>query len=81
MLKFTKTEQKILDFLSDGRGHRPAEICEYLGEGEYEVAVPTLRVHVMNINKELRKIGEAVKAIANGKTTYYQHIRLIKMDD
>lgn len=81
MLTFTKTEQKIIDLLSDGKGHRPTEICEHLGEGECEVVKSAMMVRVSELNKKLATIGEKIACMSRGKWVYYQHVRLIKSDD
>lgn len=74
--KFTPTEQRILDLLSDGLSHRREEFlsCLYDELGR----LGTVRLHLYNMRKKLRPIGQdIVTEMGQSRILYYRHVRLL----
>ncbi len=71
---FTPTQQKILLFLADGMPHNKYQVLECIDE---QADMNTLRVHLTNIRKILRPIGEDIICEVRGYTNCYRHVRLL----
>ena len=78
MPEFTKTERKIIAMLADGRRHRVDEMEEsVLTNGEYENKRVALQMHISNIRKLLRPIGQDIICQLHSGKKHYIHVRLI----
>lgn len=73
--KFTQTEMKILNLLSDGMKHLKKDLSEAMYQDRE--GVNTLSVHVTRINKILRPIGQEIITQLIGRDSYYRHVRLL----
>lgn len=74
--KFTPTEQRFIDLLSDGLSHNRSEFVPLLYDELGRLA--TIRFHIMQIRRKLRPIGEDIVCeIPNGRTPHYRHVRLL----
>jgi DNA-binding CsgD family transcriptional regulator len=73
---FTRTEQKILERLSDGMPHRAEDLFCCLWD---EIgSVSAVRFHVSNIRKRLPPGEDIVCRPTNGRGTYaYTHVRIM----
>lgn len=76
MPKFTATEQRILDVLSDGLSHVRQELKDVL---EDELAgKDALSFHMMNIRRKLEPIGQSVVCELRGRKVLYRHVILLR---
>jgi DNA-binding winged helix-turn-helix (wHTH) protein len=75
-LKFTPTQQRIINLLSDGKAHDKYELLEKCMEDEL-ASVGTLAVHICNIRKQLHTIGEDILCVFVQRKYAYRHVRLI----
>lgn len=83
MPEFTRTEQRIVNALSDGMRHTArslqpllpdtGKLCERDGKARHR----TLHVHITNIRKKLRPSGQDILCEYYNRRTYYRHVRLI----
>lgn len=75
MPNFTKTEQRIIDRLSDGRSHSKDDLMAVIDE---LCSVHNLRMHISNLRKKLPK-DQLVLCIYHGSPpkSHYQHVRLL----
>lgn len=76
---YTPTEQRIIDVLADGEAHPRSELMACI---EDEMALPSaLALHLVNIRKKLRPLGQTVLCLNNGKVrpTAYQQVRKISV--
>lgn len=76
MPRYTITEQKIIDALSDGRRHLKSELRELLSNGDLSED-GALQYHISMIRKKLNPIGEDIVCEYNSRRIFYRHIRLI----
>lgn len=69
---YTKTEQAIIDILSDGKPHSRKELHACCGPSLKKV----VSTHVVNIRKKLPPGQDIVAVMLNrGKAAFYQHVR------
>lgn len=73
--RYTPTQQRMVDVLSDGQPHRREELhaclVDELG------AVENIRVHLSALRAKLRPLGEDILCEYRGHQFYYRHVRLI----
>ena len=74
-LRFTPTEAKILELLSDGESHSKEEVALYI---EPELGQTNVSFHMMNIRKKLISKGENILCVYNNRRRFYQHVRLLQ---
>lgn len=77
-IKLTPTERRIMTMLSDGYRHRKSELQTCLGD---ELATNgTLLVHIANIRKKLRIVGQDIVSFSSRTSedgeSYYMQVRL-----
>ena len=84
-LKFTKTQQKILDVLADGLPHLRKELwaCCPSVQGMDEQSVKEFarhrtNVHLMNIRSKLRLDGQDIICEVVNRRLCYRHVKLLK---
>lgn len=82
MLKFTPTQQKIIDLLADGRPHTKEEIYAAIGYDDLcleddPVKAINLRNHVSKLRKILEPVGQDVVCISTGWSCRYQQVRTL----
>lgn len=71
---YTKTEQAILDILSDGKPHFRKELHVCCGPSLMKVVT----THIVNIRKKLPPGQDIVAVVRNqGKLPMYQHVRTL----
>jgi len=77
-LEFTKTQQRILDVLSDGLRHQNQELKELLPDQEADGLAKhkTVIVHIVHIRKKLRPIGQDILCEFYNRKKYYRRVRL-----
>lgn len=74
--KFTPTQQRIVDLLSDGKPHTRKELHGCLWD---ELASRSMiKYHLCHIRKVLRPRGEDILCLYLNRTYQYQHVKLIK---
>lgn len=78
-MKFTPTEQRLLDVFSDGKGHTTRELVKCLND---DLQPPQrVRVLVFLLNRKLSKKGEKIISVRTGKagveSSKYMHVRLL----
>lgn len=72
---FTKTQRNILDVLADGMPHSTKELKKCLWD---ELSGDdTIYVHISNIRKVLRPLGQDIVCEFKDSRYFYRHIRLI----
>ena len=72
--RYTPTEQKILQVLSDGMSHERCELYACLMDPESK---PTsIRQRISSLRKKLRPKGEDVICELN-RGIYYRHVRML----
>lgn len=75
---FTRTEQKIIDLLSDGLPHPRRQLQQCLpgemGEAEEADDFRTLRVHIYNIRRKLPQNELIVCEVAEKGLICYRHV-------
>ena len=79
VIRYTPTEQKILDILADGRPHSREELKKLLPDGEMN-GKKALPGHITNLRKKLNPIGESVLCELHKRQIHYRHVRLISTD-
>lgn len=78
-MKFTPTEQRLLEVFSDGKGHTTRELVKCLNDD----LQPPQRVRVMIclLNRKLVRRGEKILSMRTGKPGHdnaqYIHVRLL----
>ncbi len=78
MNNWTPTQLRILEVLSDGRRHKKVELLECIGDNIFDSrALATMRVHINRIKKKLEERGETIVCVDLGRTSQYQHVRLL----
>lgn len=74
-MKFTPTQQKIIDILSDGQRHTAQELFDCLPD---ELGyIDNLTQHISNIRNRLKPIGQWIVCETANKRRYYRHVRLL----
>ena len=83
-LKFTKTQQKILDVLADGEPHPRAELWACIpcvsgmtDEEIKEFARTNTNTQLDYIRQKLRTVGESIICQAVGRKLCFRHIRFL----
>lgn len=76
MVKFTPTERRILDKLSDMREHTLKELRDCLDNKDAEVN--TVYVHLMRIRGKIETQGQSIALIMRDRKRYYIMIELRK---
>ena len=84
-LKFTKTQQRILDVLADGQPHLRKELwacCPSVSGIEDEKSLNEFarlqtNRHLISIRYKLRAIGQDVVCEVHQRRMYYRQIRLL----
>lgn len=79
-MEFTPRERRVLDMLSDGKGHPTCELVTVLDD---ELQKPAnVRVTIFYLNKKLVKRGEKIISMKTNKPGHYAHqyihIRLLR---
>lgn len=74
--RFTKTEQRIVDVLSDGAAHLRAELMELLPDPEMGV-VKNLNNHLGSIRKKIRPSGQDVLCVIVNRRLAYRQVRTL----
>ena len=78
MPKFTKTEEKILTILADGKRHVTRDVrAEVMNGDEYENMAVAFQMHMSRIRKKLNPIGQDIICQYHGGKMHYIHVRLI----
>lgn len=80
MPKFTPTEQKILDRLSDGKRHLRDDLRLLLPDHIMNQR-SALWFHMSRIRKKLNPIGEEIVCEFSCGKIHYRHVRLINVQD
>ncbi len=85
ILKFTKTQQKILDILADGLPHLRKELwaCCPSVQGMDEASIKEFarnrtNVHLMNIRSKLRLVGQDIVCEVVNRRLSYRHVKLLR---
>jgi len=73
--KFTPTEKKMLEILSDGRPHRRKELHACCGPSSER---GTVYRHVSSIRTKLKPKGENIVCVLLNRSVHYQHVRLLQ---
>lgn len=76
-IKFTKTELRMLEVLSDGYPHTRLELFACCGD-QLSDARSTVLVHIANIRKKIRPIGEDIDCCIKNRKIHFRHIRMLK---
>ena len=71
--EFTPTQAAMLSILSDGLPHHKSELHACCGPSSSS----TVRWHLHEIRKKLRKRGEDVIFVVIGRRHCWQHVRLL----
>lgn len=75
--RFTPTQQRMIDVLSDGLRHTRKELEACLDD-ELAETHSAVSVHLTAIRKILRPIGQDVILEYEGQNrTYYRHVRIV----
>lgn len=74
---FTPTQRAILDVLSDGKPHTPAELRPCLGDDLAGNAA--VRMHVCRLRKRLRERGQDIVSVTDRHRFRYQHVKLLPL--
>lgn len=72
---FTKTQNAILAVLSDGQPHTREELHKCLPDDMTELSA--VRVHVCNIRKVLRLMGQDIVCELRHRKIHYRHVRVL----
>lgn len=82
-MRLGPVQQKIIEALSDGLPHRAEELLACLTNGYDDEGpkIDTLYVHVCNLNKQLKRLGEEILSQAIHKQTFYRHVRHLRSAD
>ncbi len=74
--RFSPTQQKILDVLADGEPHLFDDVLR--GVGDPYMAMQTVFVHVSNLRRRLKLVGQAIVCeVDNRGRRYYRHVVLL----
>jgi hypothetical protein len=74
-IRWTITEHRIAEMLSDGYPHLPADLMVCIADDLADKHA--LELHISNMRKKLNPIGEDIVCRFNHKRIYYQHVRLL----
>lgn len=77
-MRFTPTQQRILDILSDGMPHHRSELHRCLNDDMSSTKV--LRGHIYLLREKLLKRGENILCEYFKGSFMYRHVRLISKD-
>ncbi len=77
MAKFTPTEQRILQVLSDGKPHHKSEFYECLFDDMSVDKNKAVTNHVLRIREKLRVDGYDIVCSLRYRKSYYTHVRLL----
>ena len=83
---YTKTQQRILEMLSDGMPHTYLELFSCLPDPEgammdYGAGRATLAVKISDIRKHLRPKGQDIICEFNDRRRMYRHVRLLNVSE
>lgn len=78
-MEFTKTQQRIIQTLSDGKRHHTLELQDLLPDqkGEGIARHRSVIVHLTGIRKKIRPIGQDIICEYFERKKYYRHVRLL----
>lgn len=79
MPKFTVTEERILKMLRDGQRHTKYELVTAINPNNLN-SYAAMAMHISNIRKKLRPVGEDIICELSGRIIHYRHVRLISYD-
>lgn len=72
---FSKTQQKMMTILSDGRAHTRDELKSCLWDELAQISA--LQPHLTKIRKQLNPRGEDIICVFKDRRICYQHVRLL----
>ena len=75
-IKYTPTEQRIIDLLSDGLMHSSNELLGCL-EGADELSKSAVRQHIFNMRRKMAEAAEYISCEVYSGRLYWRHVRLI----
>lgn len=75
MEKFTPTQQRILELLSDGLRHKRDEVLACLGDDM--ASLDTMQIHIVYLRKKLNPKGTDIVCQVYNGGYYYRHIRML----
>lgn len=73
-MHFSPTQQRIVDLLSDGMLHSNEEIYGMLLTAN---SVNHIQMHISNIRKLIRPVGQDIRYILERGSSYYQLVRCL----
>lgn len=73
-MHFSPTQQRIVDLLSDGLLHSKEEIYGMLLTAN---SVNHIQMHISNLRKIMRPVGQDIRYILENGSSYYQLVRCI----
>lgn len=76
--ELTPTEHRMMQILGNGERHSIKKLRVCLNDDR--ALLDTVRDHVANLRKKLRKYGEDVALVKDSSGSYYQLVRLLKQD-
>jgi hypothetical protein len=87
-LKFTATQQRILDVLADGQPHARKELWACIPSAEgiedpkllQEYARCQANRHLVAIRSKLRAVGEDIVCVVVNRRMCYRHVKLLWPD-
>lgn len=74
--KFTVTQQKLLDVLSDGLPHTKGELKKCLPDPEYSEDI-NVTWHIIKLREQLKPIGQTIVCEFANRKRLYRHVRLL----
>lgn len=74
-VRYTPTEQRMLEMLSDGMRHLREELHTCLWDEQS--SLKAIRVHICRLRVKLRRFGEDLICETDGRRLYYRHVRLL----
>ena len=74
MTRFTPTEQRFLDLLSDGQPHGREELRGLLNDSLCDLS--RIQIHVSRLRAKLRPLGQDIVCELGGGI-HYRHVRLL----
>ena len=77
-MKFTPTQNAIMDVLRDGRRHSKCELMKCLDEFSTS---NNLRVHLSHLRKRLESRGDDIVCELGRDGSYYRWVRIISYSD
>lgn len=76
-LELTKTQNAMLEILSDGLPHHRDELHALCGPS----CAGVVSQHLQGVRKKLRMFGQDIICELRNRTTYYRHVRLLNWDE